>query len=224
MSLADAETVDQYLTEVINSPSMLNMGRPTSEGLRFIKMQDSLRDVIDNIKPQDTIGGVQGFDALLNARKTWAQSARLRDIEAIIQKAQGMEQPATGIRTGMRTLLNNPNRIRGFSPSEVRAIKEASQTGLIGNGFRAFGSGLLPLVTAGVGGTSGFSAAGPVGSAAGTLLAGAAGYGIQQASKAAGVANQMRRAERVIDTIATGQKRDPQMLARILGTAIGTSQ
>lgn len=212
MTLERATAIDQRLTELLDGETLL--GKPTQNGNQILQAQQKLRSIIDNVKPDDIEGGAQGFYALKSARTEWAKAARLRDIEAIIQRAQGMEQPATGIRTGFRSLLNNPNRLRGYSPEQVEAIRKASQTGIVGNLFRAFGSGLVPI-GAGIAGSAG----GPLGA----IASGAAGYGIQQASKAIGENMQMARANKLADLVANGaiQKRDPLYLSRILGAQMG---
>jgi len=215
MTLERATAIDQRLTELLDAETIL--GKPTQNGRQILLAQQKLRSIIDNASPDDVVGGTQGFYALKDARRLWSRSAKLRDIEAIIQRASGMEQPATGIRTGFRTLLNNPNRLRGYSPQEVDAIRKASQTGIVGNLFRAFGSGLVPI-GAGVAGAAG----GPLGAGA----AGLTGYGIQQASKAIGENMQMARANRVAELLAgsTPKQSDPQRLARLLGIAVGANQ
>lgn len=221
MTLDRATAIDQRLTELLDNETLL--GKPTQNGRQILLAQQKLRDIIDNAMPDDVIGSTQGFYALKDARRLWSQQSKMRTVEAIIQRAQGMEQPATGIRTGFRTLLNNPNRLRGFSPQEVDAIKKASQTGITGNLFRAFGSGLVPI-GAGVAGAAG----GPIGA----MASGIAGYGIQQGSKAIGQAMQNARAENVAKLISDSVRQnnsglvptDPVRLSQLLGIAIGANQ
>lgn len=214
MTLDRASAIDQRLTELLDNETIL--GKPTQNGRQILLAQSKLRNIIDNASPDDVEGGVEGFYALKQARKEWSKAARLRDIEAIIQKANGMEQPATGLRTGFRTLLNNPNRMRGYTPQEAKAIADAAKTGIVGNMFRVFGSGLVPI-GAGVAGATG----GPLGS----IVSGTAGYGIQQGSKAIGQAMQMAKANKAADLVAGGANQiDPQYLAKILGITIGAEQ
>lgn len=218
MTLQRATDIDQRLTELMDAETMF--GKPTQNGRQILQMQNKLRETIENAGLDDVIGGTEGFDAIKNGRKLWQQSAKLRDVEAIIQRAQGMEQPATGLRTGFRTLLNNPNRMRGYTAEEKAAIKAASETGTVGNLFRAFGSGLVPIAS-GITGAAG----GPVGAA----LAGASGFAVQQASKAIGANMQLSRAkavEQLLSQLTPKQVNElpPETLARIMGSAIGQNQ
>lgn len=197
ITLKRASAIDQRLTELLDNETVF--GKPSQNGRQILLAREKLRNLMSNITDADVEGGKQGFEAYKKAREMWAQAARMRDVESIINRASGMEQPATGIRSGFRALLNNPDRLKGFSKEEISAIKRASQTGIVGNLFRAFGSGLTPLVAGG----AGLATSGPVGS----LISGAAGYGLQQGSKSIGTAMQMSRAKKVADLIArpTGQ-------------------
>jgi len=216
MTLERATAIDQRLTDLLDNETVL--GKPTQNGRQILLAQRKLRDIIDSANPSDVEGGTQGFYKLKEARSAWAKAAKLRDIEAIINKAQYMDQPASSMRSGLNTLLSNPNRLRGYTPEEVNAIKKAAKTGLTEGLFRTFGSGLTPIGTGIVGTTAG----GPIGGA----VSGVLGYGAQQASKAVGKSMQTKKTEEIANIILNGPKKkiDPQYLARALqGIAIGNS-
>ncbi len=219
MTLDDATIIDQHLTDVLNEPSMLNMGRPTAEGLRLTKIRDSLRDTIDDLTPSDVVGGTEGFDAMKAARAEWSKSARLEQIESIIEKAMMMDVPASGIRTGFRTLYNNKNRMRGFSDAEKAAIKRAAETGLLTGSLKLLGSRLVPIAA----GASAFASPATALQAAG-LAAGS------YAARNAASKLQMNKANAVLDLISQRGNVDPgtnrlsALLSKSQGAAVGTYQ
>ena len=166
MTLERATAIDQRLTDLLDNETIL--GKPTQNGRQILLAQRKLRDIIDSANPSDVEGGTQGFYKLKEARSAWAKAAKLRDIEAIINKAQYMDQPASSMRSGLNTLLSNPNRLRGYTPEEVNAIKKAAKTGLTEGLFRTFGSGLTPIGSS----IAGTTAGGPIGGAVSGVPAG----------------------------------------------------
>ena len=102
-----------------------------------------------------------------------------------------MEQPATSIKAGFRTLLHNPKRMRGFTKAERVAIKKASESGVVQDVVRTFGSRLIPIVTGASGAGLGGTAAATVGSTA---------------SRGIGARIQMDKAQEVAELVASGGK------------------
>jgi hypothetical protein len=193
LTLQAAKEVDEALGDLAYS-TMDKFGKLNADGKKFLDMQTALRRTIENADESMVIGGKEGFEAVKEARKLWSTSLRLRDIEKIIDNAQSFEQPATAIKTGFRTLLRNPDRLKGYTPEEVKAIKKAAQTGIVTDMFRLAGSGLVPIGA----GISGTVAGGPAGGAA----AGVAGYALQQGAKSVGSARQIARAKDAAKTVA----------------------
>ncbi len=163
MSLASAQGIDQQLGDLIDGE--FKNGHLSSTGKTFLDLQTALRDQIRNAGPDDTVGGTGGFDALNDARTAWAQAAKMGDLERIQTRANLTDNPATGIKSGIRTLLSNPARARGYSPDEIQALKAAGERGVLGGALHVFGSRLAPLVAGGIG----FGAEGPVSAAAAAL-------------------------------------------------------
>ena len=143
MTLDSAQELDELLGEAIDG--FTEMGRVTKQGKKLLDIQSKLRDMINQADDSLIIGGKEGFDALKQGRKLWATSRKLSDIERIVQRAEQMDQPATGIKSGFRTLLNNPNRIKGFTNAEKAAIRKAADTGGATDLLRTLGSRLVSI-------------------------------------------------------------------------------
>ncbi len=222
MTLNDATIIDQHLTESLSDPSMLNMGRPTAEGLRLTKIRDSLRDMIDDLTPENVVGGTAGFDATKAARAEWSKAASLETVESIIEKAMMMDVPASGIRSGFRTLYNNKNRLRGFSDAEKAAIKKAAETGLLTGSLKLIGSRLVPI-----------SAGASVFVSPSTAMIAGAGATASYAARNAATKMQQNKANAILDLISqrgAGKNVDAgtnmlnMLLSKAQGTAVGTSR
>jgi hypothetical protein len=181
MTLNAAQELDELLGDAIDG--FTEMGRVTKQGKKLLDIQSTLRNMIDAAGDDMVVGGREGFDALKQARGLWATSHRLNDIERIILRADQYDQPATAIKTGFRTLYNNPQKMRGYSAAERKAIKKAAESGIVGDVLRTAGSRLLPLLTGASGGGLGATAAAQAGSMASRGMAAKAQLG--RANKAA---------------------------------------
>jgi hypothetical protein len=161
LTLAEVQELDEHLGDVIDG--LFSSGNKKQAG-RVIDMQTDLREMIENAPASSVGGGKAGFDSLKEARSLWSQQARLRDLEKIITRAEMMDVPATGIKTGFRTLYNNEKRMRGYTPEQKALIKRASQTGIVTEALRLMGSRLNPIIVGASGAlpaaaaTAGFSA------------------------------------------------------------------
>lgn len=195
VTLAGAQEIDEALSEAIDG--FVDAGRLTKQGKKLLDIQSTFRDMIEKATPEDLIGGSEGFAALKEARRVWAASRRMADVERIMTRAELMDVPATGIKTGFRTLLSNPSRIRGFSKAERAAIKTAAETGLGTEALRLVGSRLVPLLT---------------GAVSWSVPATGAAMAVSAAARRGAAALQRKRANRVLDEIArpfTGRVREP---------------
>lgn len=134
LNLDEVAGIDQRLGR--EADKFWDAGRMTAQGKEILDIQSHLRDAVEN---------APGNDVLKQARQDWAAAMRMQDIERIMQRASLMDNPQTGIKTGMRTLLTNQNRIRGFNDAEKALIEKAAKTGVVGDLFRVFGSRLLPI-------------------------------------------------------------------------------
>ena len=147
ISLQSAQEIDESLGSMIEG--FIKEGRLTKEGKRLSDIQDTFRDTIEKASVGDIVGGKEGFNSLKEARKLWAGSRRLDDIERIIERAELTEQPATGIRSGFRTLITNKKRFNKFNKKEKKLIRKAAQIGIVPNALRTLGSRLVPILSAG---------------------------------------------------------------------------
>jgi hypothetical protein len=149
MTLQAAQEVDEGIGNLIDRE--FGVRGLSKEGKRLADIQSNFRNQIENAGPGDISGGSQGFDALGPARKAWSQAMKLSDLERIQTRAEMTDNPATSVRTQIRTLINNPSKLRGYSPEEIDALKTAAERGTIGSILHVFGSRLVPLAAGAVG-------------------------------------------------------------------------
>lgn len=186
LSLSEAQEIDEFLGDKIDDN--FKEGRLTKQGKKLLDMQSSFRNMIDDADTSSVAGGKEGFDALKQGRELWSQQARMRDIEKIISRADMTDNPATSIKTGFRTLANNPSRIRGFNPEERALISKAADSGVVTDILRTFGSRLIPISTV----VSGGGLPGAIASQAATM-----------ASRGAATKMQVGRAQNVANAVAS---------------------
>ncbi|MEN6387171.1 MAG: transglycosylase SLT domain-containing protein [Phycisphaerales bacterium] len=154
MTLDRFQAIDQALTTKIDN--FYEFGKLKADGLNLVKIQDELRSLVENVDANSIEGGKEAFDALKEGRKLWSQSARVRDIESVISRAEMSEQPANAIKSGFRTLANNPNRMRGYSAEQKDMIKKIAKEGIAMESLRGIASRLFGIGNAVVNGPAGF--------------------------------------------------------------------
>lgn len=201
LKLQEAQEIDEFLSQKIDD--FYENGRIKKEGLKFMRAQDSLREMMDEAAVS---GKGPGFEALKTARMEWSKSARLRDIERMLEHAETAQNPATAIRNGARTLIRNKKRFNSYSSSEQQLLREAASGGLASDALKNLGSRLVNVVALGSGGSPGQVAATMGGSA---LARGGAD------------AIQMQKALDLQRLVATGQK--PPRANRAAGVASAQS-
>lgn len=202
MTLADAQYLDEYLGDAIDSFVDTTTGKVSKQGQKLIDVQNKLRNTIMDAPEADIVGGRAGVKALSEGRNLWSKQAKLRDIEKIITRADLSQNPATALKTGFRTLYTNPSRMRGYTDAEKQLIKSAAETGRVQDLMQTFGSRLLPIVSA----ASGGGVMGTLGATAGSAL-----------SRAGASAAQMGRANKLVEAVALGQP--VGLLQRLSGLA-----
>jgi len=153
LTLDDIQRIDETLGDKIDS--LLDAGRVTKPAKKIMDAQQKLRDLVDNTQASDVIGGKVGIDALKDARPLWAAQAKMRDLEKIVTRAELMDNPATGIKTGFRNLYLNDKKMRGYPPEVKALIKKAAETGIVGDLLGIAGSRLNPIIGGAVGGIKG---------------------------------------------------------------------
>ncbi len=165
LNFDEIQETDEFIGDLIEQQVQPN-GRLDKLGKKFLDLQSTFREMIEGADESVVIGGREGFKTLNNARKLWSKSAKLADIERIIERADLSDNPATVIKSGFRNLASNPKRIKSFSKPEREAIKKAAQSGVVGDLLRTAGSRLIPIITASSGGGLGGTAAAQAGSLA----------------------------------------------------------
>lgn len=206
LTLQAAQEVDEFLGDAIDG--FTEMGRLTKQGKKLLDIQSSFRNMIDSAGVGDVVGK-EGFDSLKEGRRLWSGAARLRDIEKIITRAELSDQPATAIKSGFRTLLSNPARLKGFSESERKLIRKAAETGVVADTLRVAGSRLIPIIAGSTGG----------------LGAAAVGQAASMAARGGATKLQVGRAGKIAQEVAKnamgGAKSLPQLPASRITPTIG---
>lgn len=151
MTLQRAQALDEQLGDIVDG--FTTLGKVNKQGAKILDVQTKFRGLID-----------KEFSTLKEARQLWADQAKLRDIEKIIERADMYDQPATALKTGFRTLANNKARMNRFTAEEQALIKKAATTGKYTDVVRSLGSRLLPFTTVVAGGGMGATTAATAGS------------------------------------------------------------
>jgi hypothetical protein len=200
ISLQGAQEIDEALGGLIDD-HFKPTGGLTKNGQSLFNLQSEFRNMINEADPSHVTGGTAGFDALAQGRKAWSQAMKMADIERISLRASLSENPSTTIRAGIRTLLSNPSRVRGYSEDEIAALTSAAKRGVLGGILNTFGSKLIP-VGAFITGTSASGGNPLIGLASGLAANAEAG-----ASRGAATYLQNRRLQGVMDTLGQGVPR-----------------
>ncbi len=171
MTLADAQEIDEGIGSLISNQYRPN-GQLTDEGRVLFDLQTELRDLTMHAAPTTEAAG--GVEALKAGRAAWSQAQKMQDLQRIWDRAQMNERPDTAFRTGVRTLLSNEKRVRGYSDAEKAAVRAAADRGTLGEVLHVFGSKLIPIAAGVAEASSGGLTAGLA--AAGTAHLGTAGF------------------------------------------------
>jgi len=183
LTLQGVQGIDEGLSNLI-SKEFGPVGL-SKEGTKILNFQTTLRDMVNGAGPEDIQGGTEGFDALAQARAAWSQAMKVGDLARIKERADLTDNPATGIKSGIRVLLSNPSRARGYTDIEKDALRQAADRGALGGALHVFGNRLIPWAA----GLAGEAAGGPVGMVAAAGAAHVATAGMRRA----GTAIQTRR-------------------------------
>lgn len=183
LNFETAKAIDEHLGDLAYD-TMDTFGKLDSNGKKFLDLQRELRDAMDTLPNSPTIK---------EARKYWSASLKMQDVERILKRADGKEQPVTVIKNGFNALLNRGDKLKGYSPEEIKAIQKAAKTGIVTDAVKLAGSGLVPI---------GMGITGAIGGPVGAAIGAGAGFAVQQGSKAIGVARQTSRANSVSEAIA----------------------
>lgn len=187
ISLRAAQEIDEGLGDIVDKEYGLK--GLSKDGRNVLDLQSAFRSMIQNAGPEDTVGGTEGFAALKDGRAAWSQAAKMGDLERIQTRAQLSDNPATAIKSGIRTLLSNPQRARGYTPEEVSALKSAANRGILGGTLHVFGYRMIPAVA----GAAGFVGGGVPGAVA-TAMGAQVGSSLMRRAAAALQTNRLDNA------------------------------
>lgn len=149
MTLSDAQILDEELSNRIGKE--YGIGGLSKDGQKLLEAQSNFREALKNTPPETVGGGAEGYQAWKNGQKAWQQAMKLQDLDNIQTRADLSDNPATAIKSGIRTLLSSPSRRRGYSPQEIKALQNAADRGALGSTLHVFGSRLIPMGAAFIG-------------------------------------------------------------------------
>lgn len=185
LSLEDIQNLDETLGDKVTMNPLT--GKPDKAGYKVLEIQDRLREMVLNAPESHVLGEKAGFEALDKARKLWSAHRAMDDIERIIERAGMMDNEATSMKAGFRTLSMNRSRMKGYTTQEQALIKRAAKGQPIADLLRTtVGSRLISTV-------GGF--------AGGGLAGAAAGAAVGMAARGGASALQLRKAQKIIDEI-----------------------
>jgi hypothetical protein len=149
LTMKGAQEIDEHLGDLVEKH--YKNGHLEKEGRDIKLVQNHLRDMMDNATDADIMGGKNGAPALRQARQTYSQSMKIRDIERIDERAKNSPTPAATFRSGLRTLMSNPKRFNSFNDAEKAAIRSAAKEGKSDKIMKLLSSRAAPFAAAGLG-------------------------------------------------------------------------
>lgn len=155
MTMADLQGLDSTLGDKAAQAYVAgnyNKGRIVSD------VQDKIRELVkpENISKNEIIGNPEGANILLNeAVPLWSTQAKMGDIEKIVNRANAMDNPSTGIKTGFRNLMLNDGKMAQYPKEVQKLITKAAKTGKADDLLGILGSRLNAI--------AGLAAHGPAG-------------------------------------------------------------
>lgn len=147
---------------------------------------DALDDYALGLGEADVVAGTAANAGamLRNARSLWSRASKSEAVEELIKRAQNRASQFSGsgyenaLRTEFRNLIQNPRRLRLFTPVEQQALQRVARGGPVENVLRYFGK-LAPtgVVSGAISSGAGAAVGGVPGAIAVPLLGGAARQG-----------------------------------------------
>lgn len=166
LSITDFQKIDSNLGD---KAAQAYVSGNANKGRIISQAQDEIRSLVKpgNLSSADLVGPKEGIDALTqDAIPLWSTQAKMADIQKIVDRANMMDNPSTGIKTGFRNLALNPGRMAQYPADIQKMIVKAAKTGIVDDVLGVLGSRLNAIAGQAVGG--------PVGSAIGNVTSMAA--------------------------------------------------
>lgn len=156
ITLEAAQEFDELLGDMIDGFTDRTTGKLDKQGRKLYDVQSRFRNMIEKADESMIEGGRDGFEALKEGRRLWSTSRKMADIQRIITRAEMTDNPATALKTGFRTLYNNPNRIKGYTMKERELIRKAATSSAAVDLLRTtLGSRLVPIIAGSTGNLGG---------------------------------------------------------------------
>lgn len=162
---------------------------------------DSLDDYALSLSEADVIAGSAGANVgnmLREARGLWSRASKGEVVEQLIERARNRASQFSGsgyenaLRTEFRNIVQNPRRLRLFTPVEQNALRTVARGGPVENMLRYLGK-LAP--TGAVSGAIGAGAGAAVGGVPGAIAVPLAGAAARQGATALTARNARLAAE-----------------------------
>lgn len=200
----DLRSLEVTLGEMANDNVVAATGKLNAAGNTLKNAQQTVKKFIDKVSDKDVIGGKTAFALKRKADQKWKQSLKLNEVERVVTRANLQEQPSTGLRSGLRTILANPKRTRQFSKEELKLMRKAAELDPVTGALRMAGSRLAPLAAS----SAGFGAYG-MDPAALAILGGT--YGASALARGAANARQLAKVNALQKLIEGTQKAKPNV-------------
>jgi hypothetical protein len=123
LSLEELDQFRQLLSDAVRKNTDLTGQNPDARKASIAI--DALDDAIDQITGKDLVkGDVKAVESLNRGRDEWRKFRKFEAVSDIIRKADG---DVNKIKSGIKRLVENKKKIRGFTTDEVDALREASK-------------------------------------------------------------------------------------------------
>lgn len=119
------DTLDKYrqLLNNVVSDNTIN-GKMNSDAYKAKSAISALDDSINGLTDKDVISGdPSAVDALNAGRATWSQYSKFDRVKRIIDQSGG---DPNKLKSGFQRFVNNAQNLRGFTPDEISALKDAA--------------------------------------------------------------------------------------------------
>jgi hypothetical protein len=178
-------------------------GSLTSVGNKLVQQKNAMLDAVHNAQPGDVTGGQAGFDALQQGKDAWSYGLKMRELEALRQKASGTPDPSGSLKTYVNGLVTDDSRMRNWSPEDRSALADVGKTGYLSDvgsllADKYIGSALIGGLSTGVGALVGGGIPGAIG---GGLVAVPTQVALQRTIRALQQASTQRQLQGVITSL-----------------------
>lgn len=155
LTITDYQKIDSNLGD---KAAQAYVSGNANKGRIISQAQDKMRDLVKpgSLNPADLVGPKEGIDALTqDAIPMWSTQAKMADIQKIVDRANMMDNPSTGIKTGFRNLALNKNRMASYPKDIQKLVVKAATTGKADDILGVLGSRLNGIAGAAIGGAPG---------------------------------------------------------------------